>query len=188
MINLPNTLAIIRMFLSFLFFFTLVNLANICPQIHQSWINYFAVLIFVIASVTDFFDGYIARNWNQITKFGAIIDPLADKMLTMAGFIGLLYIDRANPWAVYLILVREFFITGFRVVMVSDGVKISAGLAGKVKTVCQMITIGFLVMQWWGGEILLWISVFLTLYSGYLYVVGYIKEMNLRKNFEQKNS
>ncbi|NLK66182.1 MAG: CDP-diacylglycerol--glycerol-3-phosphate 3-phosphatidyltransferase [Campylobacteraceae bacterium] len=184
MMNLPNALAIFRIFLSFFFFFVLVNLGNLCPEIHQTWINYFAMLLFVVASITDFFDGYIARSWNQITKFGAIIDPLADKMLTMAGFIGLLYIGRANPWAIYLILVREFFITGFRVIMVSDNVNVSAGMAGKVKTVFQMLTIVFLIMQWWGGEILLWISVFLTLYSGLLYIIGYVKEMKSRQNVE----
>lgn len=180
--NLPNTLAIFRIILAFLFFFLLVNLGKIFPNLHQSWINYFAVSVFIIASITDFFDGYIARSWNQITKFGEIIDPLADKMLTLAGFIGLMYLGRANPWAIYLILIREFFITGFRVIMASDGVKVSAGMAGKVKTVFQMIAIVFLTMQWFGGEILLWISVFLTLYSGFLYVFGYIKEMKKKES------
>ena len=75
-------------------------------------IEYFAGLIFVIASVTDFFDGFIARNWDQMTKLGGILDPLADKMLVLAGFLGLLIIDRASAWAVFLILSREFFITG----------------------------------------------------------------------------
>lgn len=178
MINLPNLLAIFRVFLAFVFYFFLVNSSTL--DMHQSWINYFAALFFVMASITDFFDGYIARKWDQTTKFGAIIDPLADKMLTMAGFLGLMYLDRANPWAVYLILIREFFITGFRAVMVDDGVKVAASMAGKAKTVFQMIAIGFLTMQWWGGEILLWISVFLTLYSGFLYIFGYIKEMTLR--------
>ncbi|QKF86049.1 phosphatidylglycerophosphate synthase [Campylobacter blaseri] len=178
--NLPNLLAIFRVFLAFLFFFLLVNFGAMFPNIHQSWVNYFAALVFVIASVTDFFDGYIARSWNQITKFGAIIDPLADKMLTLAGFLGLMYLGRANEWAVYLILIREFFITGFRVIMVSDNVDVAASMAGKVKTVFQMIAIGFLTMDWFGGDILLWISVILTLYSGYEYVNGYIKEMRNR--------
>ncbi|CZE48017.1 CDP-diacylglycerol--glycerol-3-phosphate 3-phosphatidyltransferase [Campylobacter geochelonis] len=180
MLNLPNILAIFRVVLAFLFFFLLVN-SNLLGGIHQSWINYFAALVFVIASVTDFFDGFIARSWNQMTKFGAIIDPLADKMLTLAGFLGLMFIDRANPWAVYLILVREFFITGFRVIMASDGVEVAASMAGKVKTVFQMIAIGFLTMQWFGGEILLWIAVLLTLYSGFEYIFAYINEMKNRR-------
>ena len=75
----------------------------------------------------------------------------------------------------YLILVREFFITGFRVVMAGEGVEVAASMAGKVKTVFQMIAIGFLTMQWPLGEFLLWLSVALTLYSGFEYVAAYIK-------------
>lgn len=180
MLNLPNLLAIFRVLLAPLFFFILININSF--NIHQSWVNYFAALIFTIACVTDFFDGYIARSWNQKTKFGAIIDPLADKMLTLAGFLGLMVIDRANPWAIYLILIREFFITGFRVFMASDGVDVSASMAGKVKTTFQMIAIGFLVMEWIFAEILLWIAVILTLYSGFEYVLKYVKEMRKRQN------
>lgn len=175
MLNLPNTLAFFRVLLAPAMFYILINMPSHFPEIHISWINYFAGLIFVIASVTDFFDGYIARAWDQKTKLGAVLDPLADKMLTLGAFLGLMMIDRASPWAIYLILIREFFITGFRVVMAGDGVEVAASMAGKVKTVAQMIAIGFLTMQWWGGEILLWIAVVLTLYSGFEYVFAYIK-------------
>ena len=106
-----------------------------------------------------------------------MIDPLADKMLTLGAFLGLMMIDRASPWAVYLILVREFFITGFRVVMAGDGVEVAASMAGKVKTVCQMVAIGFLTMQWPFGEFLLWLSVALTLYSGFEYVNAYVRHV-----------
>ncbi|MBQ3675044.1 MAG: CDP-diacylglycerol--glycerol-3-phosphate 3-phosphatidyltransferase [Campylobacter sp.] len=173
--NLPNILASFRVLLAPLFLYFLILAGNNDTSVHTSWLNYFAALVFVIASVTDFFDGYIARKWNQITKLGSIIDPLADKMLTLAGFLGLALIDRANVWAVYLILIREFFITGFRTVMVSENISVSASMAGKVKTVFQMIAIGFLTMQWWGGEILLWIAVILTLYSGFEYIFAYLK-------------
>ena len=173
--NLPNILASFRVLLAPLFLYFLILAGNNDTDIHASWFNYFAGLVFVIASVTDFFDGYIARSWNQITKLGSIIDPLADKMLTLAGFLGLAYIDRANIWAVYLILIREFFITGLRTVMVSENINVSASMAGKVKTVFQMIAIGFLTMQWPLGEILLWIAVILTLYSGLEYILAYIK-------------
>ena len=176
-LNLPNALAFFRILLAPLMFFMLVNAPGIFTQIHISWINYFAALIFVIASVTDFFDGYIARSWDQKTKLGAILDPLADKMLILAAFLGLMMLGRASAWAVYLILVREFFITGFRVVMASDGVEVAASMAGKVKTVSQMFAVGFLLMSWPGGELLLWISVALTLYSGFEYIFAYVKAM-----------
>ena len=176
-LNLPNALAFFRILLAPLMFFMLVNAPSIFTQIHMSWINYFAALIFVIASVTDFFDGYIARCWDQKTKLGAILDPLADKMLILAAFLGLMMLGRASAWAVYLILVREFFITGFRVVMASDGVEVAASMAGKVKTVSQMFAVGFLLMSWPGGELLLWIAVVLTLYSGFEYIFAYVKAM-----------
>ena len=176
-LNLPNALAFFRILLAPLMFFILVNAPGIFTQIHISWINYFAALIFVIASVTDFFDGYIARRWDQKTKLGAILDPLADKMLILAAFLGLMMLGRASAWAVYLILIREFFITGFRVVMASDGVEVAASMAGKVKTVSQMFAVGFLLMSWPGGELLLWIAVALTLYSGFEYIFAYVKAM-----------
>ena len=176
-LNLPNALAFFRILLAPLMFFMLVNAPGIFTQIHISWINYFAALIFVIASVTDFFDGYIARSWDQKTKLGAILDPLADKMLILAAFLGLMMLGRASAWAVYLILVREFFITGFRVVMASDGVGVAASMAGKIKTVSQMFAVGFLLMSWPGGELLLWIDVALTLYSGFEYIFAYVKAM-----------
>jgi len=125
-----------------------------------------------------FFDGYIAREFNQITVMGQILDPLADKMLTLAGFLGLMIQGVASPWAIYLILTRELFITGLRVSAISEGIDISASILGKVKTVVQMIAIGFLLMRWSGGEILLWIAVILTLYSGYEYVRDFLKKVN----------
>ena len=176
-LNLPNALAFFRILLAPLMFFMLVNAQGIFTQMHISWINYFAALIFVIASVTAFFDGYIARCWDQKTKLGAILDPLADKMLILAAFLGLMMLGRASAWAVYLILIREFFITGFRVVMASDGVEVAASMAGKVKTVSQMFAVGFLLMSWPGGELLLWIAVALTLYSGFEYIFAYVKAM-----------
>ena len=112
-----------------------------------------------------------------MTVLGSILDPLADKMLVLAGFIGLLVLERASALAIFLILSREFFITGLRVVAVSEGKDVSSTMAGKIKTVVQMIAIGFLLMNWPFGELLLWTAVFLTLYSGYEYVRDYFKQL-----------
>ena len=144
---------------------------------HSSWFDYFAGLIFVLASVTDFFDGYIARSWNQMTVLGSILDPLADKMLMLAGFIGLIVLNRASAFAVFLILTREFFITGIRVVAVQQGKSVASTMSGKIKTVLQMIAIGFLIMNWPYGTELLWLATFLTLYSGYEYIRDYLKQI-----------
>ena len=179
-VNIPNILAFIRLLLAPIMFMLLVNQdATIFEGIHPSWLNYAATFIFVVASATDFFDGYIARTFNQITTMGKILDPLADKMLTLAGFLGLMMLGSASAWAIYLIITRELFITGLRVSAVSEGIDISASWMGKVKTVAQMIAIGFLLMHWQGGELLLWIAVALTLYSGYEYVRDFFKQVKM---------
>ncbi len=178
--NIPNILAFIRLMLAPVMFLFLVNQdLSIFENIDKSWLNYFAAFIFVLASATDFFDGYIARTFDQITVLGSILDPLADKMLTLAGFLGLMVLGEASPWAIFLILTRELFITGLRVSAVAQGIDISASWMGKVKTVIQMIAIGFLLMHWQGGEIILWLAVILTLYSGYEYIRDFFKKTSL---------
>lgn len=176
LLNLPNLLALFRIALAPLMLWFFIDRNNhIFSSWHPSWFDYFAGVIFVIASITDFFDGYIARSWNQMTKLGAILDPLADKMLVLAGFLGLVVIDRASVWAVFLILSREFFITGLRVVAVGEGKNVASTMAGKIKTVMQMIAIGFLIMNWPFATELLWLAVILTIYSGYEYTRDYFK-------------
>jgi len=174
--NLPNILAFSRLLMAPLMLWLLAYRdASVLQGLHSSWLDFFAALVFVLASVTDFFDGYIARKCNQITTLGKIIDPLADKMLTLAAFLGLVVLGRADVIAIFLILSREFFITGLRVMIVSEGRDVSASWMGKVKTVAQMFAIGFLTMDWPGGIYLLWIAVAITLYSGYEYIRDYIK-------------
>jgi len=176
MFNVPNTLAFIRLLLAPVMFFLLVNRDSaLLLNIHYTWLDYMVAFIFVVASATDFFDGYVARTFDQITTLGKILDPLADKMLTLAGFLGLMMLDRASEWAIFLIITRELFITGLRVSAVSQGLDIAASWMGKVKTVTQMIAIGFLLMEWQGATLLLWLSVSLTLYSGYEYVRDFFK-------------
>ena len=174
MLNLPNALASLRILLAPLMFWIILN-----PQIftdngfHITWNYYFASLLFIIASATDFFDGYIAREWNQSTLLGEILDPLADKMLTLAAFLGLMMMGDASAWAIYIIIVRELFITGLRTVAVGQNIAVKASMAGKVKTVFQMIAIGFLLMHWPYASALLWFAVALTLYSGFEYLWGF---------------
>ena len=96
-------------------------------------------------------------------------------MLVLAGFIGLMVIDRASAWAVFIILSREFFITGLRVVAADEGKNVASTMAGKIKTVVQMIAIGFLIMNWPYATELLWLAVVLTVYSGYEYIRDYFK-------------
>lgn len=175
--NLPNLLASARIILAPILFSLLTYSSYLTNSfnIHITWINYLAALIFTIASITDFFDGYIARSWNQKTILGEILDPLADKMLTLAAFLGLMMMGRVNEILVYFILVREFFITGLRVMIVADGLKIAANMSGKIKTTFQMLAIGFLLMDWWGKDILFYLCFLFTIYSGAIYVIEYAK-------------
>lgn len=178
--NIPNSLALIRLLIAPIVFFLLVNRdAQIFNGIDKSWIDLLAFTLFLIASATDFFDGYIARKFNQITTLGEILDPLADKMLTLAGFLGLMLLQRASPWAIFLILLREFFITGLRVLIASKGLDVSASFIGKIKTIVQMVTIGLLILNWQQiGTPILWIAVLLTIYSGYEYTKEFAKTYN----------
>lgn len=189
--NLPNILACCRIVLAPVLFFLL---SFEFTGLHQSWVDYFAALAFGIAALTDFFDGYIARAWGQKTKLGAILDPLADKMLMLGAFLGLLLRESAvnvsvqnetiyliEIWTIYLILVREFFITGFRVIMASERLDLSASFAGKLKTAFQIIAVIFLIMHWDFGlyldTIFLLIAFVLTIYSGFEYIVKYQKRI-----------
>ena len=178
MFNLPNTLAFLRILIAPLLFWVILNPEWFVENgYHITWNWYASSLLFVVAASTDFFDGFIAREWNQMTLLGGIIDPLADKMLTLAGFLGLMMIGEASAWAIYIIIVRELFITGLRTVAVTENLDVKASLAGKIKTVVQMIAIGFLIMRWDYGTEILWVAVFLTVYSGLEYLWGFRKEL-----------
>lgn len=138
--NLPNKLTILRILLvPFFVFFLLV------PSIPGSkWI---ALAIFIVASLTDLFDGKIARKYNLVTNFGKFMDPLADKILTGAAFICLVANQRIAAWIVIIIISREFVISGFRLVASDNGIVIAASYWGKFKTTFQMIAIIVLIMN-----------------------------------------
>ena len=133
-----------------------------------------AFAIFILASITDFVDGYIARKYNQVSDFGKFLDPLADKLLTIAAMVMFCQWGSMPAWALMLILTREFAVTGLRLVAVGKGNVIAAGWSGKVKTVCTMV--GLCVMmafpaQGWIAIAVTAIIVFTTVYSGVEYFI-----------------
>ena len=144
----------------------------------------FALVIFILASVTDFIDGYIARHYNQTTDFGKFMDPLADKILVMSALICLVKLDLASTVCVLLIMIREFAITSIRLLAVEQGRVIAANNWGKLKTVSQMVAIiAILLMQYIGtfvpaalpgmtlaGQVLIVIATFFTVVSGVIYI------------------
>ena len=135
---------------------------------------YISLGIFIIASLTDFVDGYIARHYNQTTDFGKFLDPLADKLLTIAAMTMFCEWGMFPAWALMIVLTREFAVTGLRLIAVQKGNVIAAGWSGKVKTASTMV--GLCVMMAVPGiEVLNWvvigIIVVTTLYSGIEYFV-----------------
>ena len=166
--NLPNKLTTMRMILVPVFI-----------VLYLTGYSYASAAVFVIASLTDFLDGHLARKYNLVTNFGKIMDPLADKLLVTSAFVCMVQTGIVPGWMVIVILAREFAITGLRSVAASEGIVIAAAWSGKIKTVTQMIAIIFLLIGNWPfsligfpfAQIMLWIAVVMTIYSGieYLY-------------------
>ena len=103
------------------------------------WLRWAALATFVVASVSDFLDGYIARHYNQVSDFGKFLDPLADKLLVTSAFIMFVEWGRMPAWAVVLVVAREFAISGLRMVAANNGTVIAAAWSGKIKTSCTMV-------------------------------------------------
>ena len=141
--NVPNTLTIIRVLL--IPFFVAFMLCNI-----TAYDNYIALAIFIVASLTDTLDGYLARKNNQVTNFGKFMDPLADKLLVCSALICLLSNGMISTVVVLIIIAREFIISGFRLVAVDNGIVIAASWWGKAKTISQMIMIILLIASFGG--------------------------------------
>lgn len=161
--NTPNKLTLLRVIL--IPFFVICLLA-----VEAGWGKWAALAIFIIASLTDTLDGYLARRDNLVTNFGKFMDPLADKLLVCSAMICLVDMERIPSWIVIIIIGREFVISGFRLIASDNGVVIAANYWGKIKTVCQMIMI-IVVIANLGGffaiveQILIYLSLILTVIS-----------------------
>lgn len=150
-------------------------------------LTYWALAVFIIASCSDFFDGYIARAYNQITDFGKFMDPLADKMLVLSAMCILIEKGIMPSWVVAIVLLREFAVSGLRLLAVEQGLVIAAAMSGKIKTFTTMIALGVLIVvkeSWvpFPGflTVLAWVSILVTtLYSGAEY---FIKNINVFKH------
>lgn len=138
--NLANKLTVIRIFLVpiFLIFIAVQGIP---------YGTFIATFIFVLASLTDKLDGYIARSRNQITNFGKFMDPLADKLLVTSALISLVELQMVPSWAAIVIIAREFAVSGLRTIAASEGKVIAASWWGKIKTVIQIIAIVLLLLQ-----------------------------------------
>jgi len=181
-LSTPNKLTVLRIILTPIFLFLLVS----------NFTGHFvaALVVFIAASITDYFDGSIARKQNLITNFGKFLDPLADKLLTSAALLGFIHMDigHGTVYVAFIILAREFLVTSLRLVAISNGRVIAANIWGKTKTVSQIVAIiaamaGRLVIDQTlvalpagavtainiVSSVLLWFSALLTIISGVTY-------------------
>ena len=131
--NLPNKLTLLRVIM--------IPFFILCGIIGGTAGGWLALAIFVAASLTDMLDGKIARKYNLVTDFGKFMDPLADKLLVTAALSLFVYDGRASVWILFVVILREFTVTGLRLVAAGGGVVIAASMWGKVKTVLQMLVI-----------------------------------------------
>ena len=182
--NLPNKLTVSRIFLAPVFLVLLL--------IEDVWARALALAVFIIAALTDLYDGYLARKTGVITGFGKFMDPLADKILTSSAFIAFVALGYARVWMVLPIVVRELFVTGLRSVAAYRGVMIRPSFMAKVKTFLQMVVIvlilGYVNLKTFAGPLgweigwldsplvprafdyLLFITMVLTVYTGLDYL------------------
>ena len=176
--NWANRLTIGRLVLTILF----------VAALNSSWVygRTLALIFFLLAGVTDFFDGEIARRYGSVTNFGELMDPLVDKIMIAAAFISLVPLKAIPAWAATTVVARDFLITGLRLMASARGQILPAERLGKHKTSWQIITVIFFLVLlsareleyangetgWWprawnqGGPLLVWITVILTVYSG----------------------
>ena len=175
--NLPNRLTLFRVILIPFFVYFLL------APYFTGYGNYIAVAVFIVASITDFLDGHIARKRNLVTNFGKFMDPLADKLLVCSALICLIELDRLPAWIVIIIIAREFIISGFRLIASDNGVVIAASYWGKFKTTFQMVMICLMIANFPQLQILtniiMWIALILTVVSLIDYLV---KNKDVMKN------
>lgn len=179
--NIPNRITISRILLIPVFMIVMLvdfnwgNMALFGADMPVS--HFIGGLIFIFASLTDWVDGYYARKYNLVTTFGKFLDPLADKLLVSAALIILVELDFAASWIVIIIISREFAVTGLRLVLAGEGEVVAAGSLGKIKTTAQILAISalllhntiFTLVNIPFGEIMLYIALIFTVWSGWDY-------------------
>lgn len=185
--NLPNKISIFRVILIPAFMLFIIPLPDFAfLQGFNEWVAQYgrivAGIVYIIASVSDSVDGYLARSKNLVTDFGKFIDPIADKLLVTSAVLALIQAGQLSSWAAFLIIGRELLVTGFRMVCSGKGKVIAANKYGKLKMISQTVAIIWLIFEplfeqyyFWEvnvtpGDVLMFIAVVLTVVSGYVYI------------------
>ena len=159
--NLPNFVTLLRI--------SLVPLFGYLYLLKPGELNLPAALVFLLAAATDALDGYLARSRREITRFGQLIDPIADKLLITAALLALVEAGLVSTWVALIILGREFAVSGLRILAAAEGKVIPASLWGKIKTVSQIVAVMafFLGISW--APVLMWVAAVATVLSGVRY-------------------
>ncbi len=175
---------------------TLVRIAMIPVFLWFTWResrvdSFVAAIVYAVTGTTDFVDGWVARKKGLVTVLGKFLDPLADKLIVMAALVMLVHLGRVAAWVVIVIMAREFAVTGLRTIAMSEGIVMAAGQEGKHKTAFQVAAITFLLLHYtypvdWIfisfdldanriGTLLLYVSLFFSLWSGWNYFSGFVR-------------
>ena len=171
-LNLPNLLTIGRILL--------VPILVVVLLTELDGKEFIGLGVFLLAALTDFLDGFLARRRREVTQLGKLLDPAADKILTSAAFISLVGLDLAPAWMVVIIVAREFAVSALRSLAASQNLVLAAGMSGKIKTTAQIVAISLLIVSDQLGRfqqlapVALWIALVVTIYSGieYFYLHG----------------
>lgn len=189
-LNIPNMLTAFRLLI--------IPVIMVMLTYETPFINFVTALLFLIATLTDIVDGYIARKYDLVTNLGKLLDPLADKLLVLTALIMLIPLGRVPAWIVALIVLRETGVTSLRAVAANEGIVIAASSLGKHKNLFQVIaTIGLIMHHTYpltkvnnvpislnfhaSGLLVMWIALFLTLWSGIDYFVKFYRESSRGK-------
>ena len=194
--NLPNRLTFFRMLMIPVVVLALYfskNTPNLLAPF-QSWLGHVACWVFVVASITDFLDGYIARKRNIVTVFGSFLDPIADKFLVVSSLVMLLALERVHPIIVIVLVLREMYMTSLRLLALTEGVDVPVSSLGKWKTGTQMVATPMLMIydHFLGmnlpliGTILIYLSALLSMWSALLYSLSMIKKLKEKRAEKRK--
>lgn len=193
--NLPNRLTFFRMLMIpvvvLTMYFTKETPEFVLP--YKAYLGHIACWIFVVASITDFLDGYFARKLNIVTVFGSFLDPIADKFLVVSSLIMLMALERVHPMVVIILVLREMYMTSLRLLALTEGVDVPVSSMGKWKTTLQMVAIPMLMIYddflflnpITTGTVLMYFSAFLSLWSALKYSLSMIKKLQ-EKRLEKK--
>jgi len=195
LLNLPNCLTYFRIALIPIMAWLLAN-DHEQPSLDRDFMFRYspgrlAAFVVILAGISDLLDGWLARKWEIESLMGKFLDPIADKLFLMVGLVMLMQLGRVPAWLVIALLSREFLITGLRGVAVGEGIVIAAGNFGKLKLTFQLIGLGFLM--WYGsafgysafeiGTIILYVALFISLYSGYSYLHDFFVALKIKRGY-----